>query len=646
MNTASALLNPFLKLKSAHSTCGDNYGSAKFFFAINRAERTVFTMKDENGEREISVADYFVEKYNYRLKYPRMPLVFSMRLKHANYYPVELLKIIPGQRIKMSKMTVTVQSAMTSRNSSMPRQHVELVQKILHESLRLERNPYMDAFGIELESTNLIQLKAKILPPAQIRFKDQAYLPRPRSVAFRTQAKFVNPARLKSIAIIIFDHAIDERQAGGFCEALHRYCRDQGISVMEDHRKWQIKEMRSCDNSEIKRKMERYRDEKVDILIGICQEKRPDVHDVLKYYEEACGMQTIQLCSQTVNKMMSQQGGRQTIDNVMRKFNLKCGGTNFHVDIPQECMGRSVCSNNETLRRKLFEHTQFIGFEISHGASRTLYNRAHGQMDGDPSVVGVSYSLTNSTELGGFTYLQTSREYKLQNLEKKFPECVNAYKEHAKRLPSKIVVYRVGMGEGDIKRLKEEIEEIRSTFDKIQPGYRPHLIVIVAQKNSHTRVFPARIEGHKAGEQNVPSGTCLDNGITSFGAEEFILVSQTPLIGTVRPCKYTILENDPKWTKNEISHLTYFRAFGHQVSYQPPSVPDVLYAAENLAKRGRNNWIVHKKMDNMQDVERKILKRYPELDTEEMRDELAAAIITDMSERMNGMTIMKRNFWA
>ena len=54
--------------------------------------------------------------------------------------------------------------------------------------------------------------------------------------------------------------------------------------------------MNSEDNVAIKEVMERWLKKDVDIVVGICKEKKPDVHDVLKYYEESIGMQTIQLC--------------------------------------------------------------------------------------------------------------------------------------------------------------------------------------------------------------------------------------------------------------------------------------------------------------------------------------------------------------
>lgn len=611
--------------------------------AETNSETTKFMTN--NGEREISVADHYLEAYNYRLKYPKMPLVVSKRFRDECFYPMELLQVAPGQRIKDHKMSAAVQMAMKGQKSTLPQKHVDLVKHVLSRNLKLDRNLYMDAFGIKLESAELVKLQSKILPPPQIKFKDEVYMPKMGNPVFRTNGRFVDPADINAVAIVVFDRAIDMRQAENFCDRLSCYCRENGITVKKSSRDWPIREINSEDSVAIKNAMEKWFSKGVNILVAIAKEKKPDVHDVLKYYEASVGLQTIQVCKQTVDMMLS-SGGRQTADNVMRKFNLKCGGTNFFVQIPRSVNGRTVCADAHLLNEKLFERVQFIGFDISHGASRTLFDRSTGKMDGEVSIVGVSYSLSHSTHLGGFAYMQTQKEYKLQKLDEVFPKCVDSYRNHTGRLPSKIVIYRIGAGEGDFKRVKEEVDKIRGTFNRIQPDYRPQLVVIIAQRDSHVRVFPAHITGSKAGQQNVTSGTCVDSVITSLGHQEFILSSQMPLLGTVRPCKYTILTNDPNWTKTEITHLTYFRAFGHQVSYQPPSFPDVLYAAENLAKRGRNNYKVHQRFVNLQAVERSVIAENSDLVSEEMREQLAAAIVDEMSAAINGMTISKRNFWA
>ncbi|CAL2048083.1 unnamed protein product [Caenorhabditis brenneri] len=177
----------------------------------------------------------------------------------------------------------------------------------------------------------------------------------------------------------------------------------------------------------------------------------------------------------------------------------------------------------------------------------------------------------HASQLGGFTYFQDTRLHKLTRLDVKFRICLEGYLKADQRLPEQLVIYHIGSGEGDYEQIRGEVEEMREACLKFKAEYKPRFVVILVQRRSRIRVFPERIEGNNSKEQNVPSGTCVDTVGNAHGLDEFVLCCQTPLIGTVRPTKYTIL-----------------------VSYQPPAVPNVLYAAENLAKRGHNNYKTHR----------------------------------------------------
>ncbi|EGT41785.1 hypothetical protein CAEBREN_20522 [Caenorhabditis brenneri] len=316
-----------------------------------------------------------------------------------------------------------------------------------------------------------------------------------------------------------------------FMRGLYDQCRRQGFQMRKRHDEWDVKTSHPDAFDDLRRYMERAKEKDMTIVIGIVEEKKPLMHDYMKYYEEKIGMQTMQITTDTARKFGQGGGGAQTINNVLRKLNPKCGGTNFYVQIAEKHRNGNACTDAEELEKKLYKRTQFV--------------------------------------------------------------------------------------------------------------------VILVQRRSRIRVFPERIEGNKPGEQNVPSGTCVDTVGNAHGFEEFVLCCQTPLIGTVRPTKYTILVNDSGWTKNEVMNVSYQLAFGHQVSYQPPAVPNVLYAAENLAKRGHNNYKTHTRLKSMAEYSEQISREFSEDVTQEMVAEiLAERYIELVSDEINAMTISNRNFWA
>lgn len=602
---------------------------------------TQFEMNHGDEKKTVTVNEYFYITYNYKLKYPHLPLVITGRMRNQAFFPMELLRIVPGQRLKVQKMSANVQASMTGNNATLPRVHVERINLIWTESLKLDNNSHLRKFGITVER-EAIRLTASMISPPLIRFGDnlRAFL-KDGSVQFQApnKGKFVRPARIEKIAVVVFDGAqIDLHR---FCSKLHEQSTRNGINAGPPNT-WIHAKLNSNDISTIKSEMERYRQEKVTLLMGITPEKKPDVHDVLKYFEASLGLQTQQICANTASCFTKEQGGKQTVDNVMRKFNLKCGGVNFNVEIPE----RPACSRTDYAKNKLFEKTQFIGIEMTHGSARSLYDRSQGTFDGEPTIVGVSCTLKMTAELGGFMYFQERNEYKLKNLDTKLRICLDMYRNSANRFPETIVLYRTGAGEGDYQRVQEEIEDMKTAIGKIPGNNKPKLVVVVVQKTSHVRIFPGDIQGEKAYQQNVKSGTVIDGEITTAGRDEFILISQTALIGTARPIKYTIMLNKADWTKNELIHVTYFLAFAHQVSYQPPAIPHVLYGAENLAKRGRNNYLMHKRLGELNVQVRNVIAEHKELDDEEHQRDLDCVLVDNITEAMNHLAVNNKNFWA
>lgn len=612
-------------------------------------KKVILNSKGEPVIESISIAEYFHEQYHKELKYPHLPVVISKRRKFLDFFPMEMLTIIPGQRIKAQKMTAQIQKFMTGNNSTLPAAHIGHTQNILNEYLKLGEhasNPWFDSFGIKC-AAQPIHVKSQVLAAPYISFAGtQTFTPGGRDVRIQAHAgqTFVRPAKIRSIMIINYTKHLPQIQ--GFKQVLERAFQDQRFRT-DKRIHWIDESLDEDDTRGTKSLMERAEKDRVTLVIGIAAEKLPYIHDVLKYYEEMLGQQTLQLCAETVRKISNGVGNKATLDFVIRKLNAKCGGTNFHIKVPDTIDSKLVCNNSEKMFKKLYKSTQFIGFELSHSGARTKYEQLHNKFDGEPTTVGVCYTLKHSTQLGGFSYYQDGRLHKLTRIDDHFKHCIEAYNNYAEKLPETIVIYRVGSGEGDYDQVRAEVEEMRSTANAFQAGYNPKFIVILTQRNSHVRVFPERIPNGGPREQNVRSGTCVDSVGSAHGLQEFILCCQTAMIGTIRPTRYTIIVNDTDWSKNELMNVSYQLAFGHQVSYAPPGIPNVLFGAKNLAKRGQNNYKTHTKLGDMREFVEKVSKKYVEnLDSKEVQESMTDDYITLLSDGINKCTIRGRNFWA
>ena len=82
-------------------------------------------------------------------------------------------------------------------------------------------------------------------------------------------------------------------------------------------------------------------------------------------------------------------------------------------------------------------------------------------------------------------------------------------------LPERIVVFRDGVGDGQMNTVKEyEIAQMMASLSSFEANYRPKLAVIVVQKRISTRIFG---RGGPKGLGNPPPGTVVDHTITRRG---------------------------------------------------------------------------------------------------------------------------------
>ena len=82
-------------------------------------------------------------------------------------------------------------------------------------------------------------------------------------------------------------------------------------------------------------------------------------------------------------------------------------------------------------------------------------------------------------------------------------------------LPDRIVVYRDGVGDGQMHVVREyEIPQMTSCFASYEDNYQPKMAVIVVQKRISTRIFQ---RGGQKGLTNPSPGSIMDHTITRKG---------------------------------------------------------------------------------------------------------------------------------
>ncbi|XP_058798402.1 piwi-like protein Siwi [Phymastichus coffea] len=124
-------------------------------------------------------------------------------------------------------------------------------------------------------------------------------------------------------------------------------------------------------------------------------------------------------------------------------------------------------------------------------------------------------------------------------------------KENRNRLPSCILIYRDGVGEGQIPFVyNHEVQEIRKKLAAIYEGRgRFKLGVIIVTKRINTRIF--------LNKQNPPPGTVVDDVITDPLKYDFFIVSQNVKQGTVAPTAYNVIEDCTGIPPDKLQMVTF-----------------------------------------------------------------------------------------
>ncbi|NXO01449.1 PIWL1 protein, partial [Rhinopomastus cyanomelas] len=207
------------------------------------------------------------------------------------------------------------------------------------------------------------------------------------------------------------------------------------------------------------------------------------------------------------------------------QMNCKMGGELWTVEIP-------------------LKHVMIVGIDCYHDTS-----------SGKRSIAGFVASL-NQTMSRWFSrcVLQDHGQELVDGLKVCFQTALRDWYKYNKYLPSRIIVYRDGVGDGQLSALVSyEVPQILDCLKSIGQDYSPRLAVIVVKKRLNTRFFVQR-----AGEfKNPPPGTIVDVEITRPEWYDFYIVSQAVRNGCVSPTHYNVIYDTSKLKPDHMQRLTY-----------------------------------------------------------------------------------------
>ncbi|XP_048752927.1 piwi-like protein 1 isoform X2 [Ostrea edulis] len=156
-------------------------------------------------------------------------------------------------------------------------------------------------------------------------------------------------------------------------------------------------------------------------------------------------------------------------------------------------------------------------------------------------------------------YSRCTFQHSMQELMDGLKVCMKGalqkYHEVNGVLPERIVVFRDGVGDGQLKAVFEyEMPQLLECFKRSGgQDYNPRVAVIVVKKRINTRFFV------KSGPSltNPPPGTIIDDVVTKPIWFDFFLVSQSVRQGTVTPTHYNVIWDTTGLKPDHLQRLAY-----------------------------------------------------------------------------------------
>ncbi|CAO4374766.1 unnamed protein product [Caenorhabditis nigoni] len=183
-------------------------------------------------------------------------------------------------------------------------------------------------------------------------------------------------------------------------------CNDKGMCI-DNYELRSFEGERNCENfltSVFKNIVThpKYRDPNFIPFVLFVSDDVPNIHECLKFEERMSDIPTQHILPKNIRKIRDNiekksQGGRRaydlTLDNIVMKANVKCGGLNYTADIP-----RDIGSWREV-------STFVMGMDVAHPDKMAT-------REGRPSTVGLSCNLAESPYffVGDFLYTDPRRE--------------------------------------------------------------------------------------------------------------------------------------------------------------------------------------------------------------------------------------------
>ncbi|KAI0160179.1 Piwi domain-containing protein [Xylariaceae sp. FL1272] len=531
-----------------------------------------FDWKQPDGSvRNISIYQYFRERYNITLRWPDLPLVHTDK---GGKFPMEVCTIAENHRYPY-KLNGDQTSTMINFAVSIPQIRKEGIMKGIQE-LGVETDPYLREFGIKVDP-NMKVTEARLLKNPEIVFggpaKEAKEDPKMKGRWRIDKKKFLEPNRreLTAWGFVLIGKHLRKDQVESFATKFVQIYRGHGGIIRANPAVVQI-DVNSgfadfgdyCDKG--RQKVMDHFKLRPDFLFFIVHDHNSLAYERIKKSMD-CRFVTP---SQVLQDVGVRKMNEQYISNVAMKVNAKLGGATCKV----------VPSHITTYFSK---PTMIIGADVSHPGAGSKA----------PSMAAMSMSMDRlATRYSGVCQTNSYRTEIIikENLSPMLKRHMIHWRKVNNCYPQHVYYFRDGVDEGSFGAvLKDEIGGLEDLFNELEIP-QPKMTVVIATKRHHIRFFPKKGDRATSDENGNPlPGTLVERDCTHPHHFDFYLSSHKAIQGTARPVHYQVIRDDVGVAPNDLQKMVYEHCYQYCRSTTSVSLFPAVYYAHLISNRARSH---------------------------------------------------------
>uniref|UniRef100_A0A8C5Q026 Piwi-like protein 1 n=1 Tax=Leptobrachium leishanense TaxID=445787 RepID=A0A8C5Q026_9ANUR len=481
--------------------------------------------KKSNGT-EISYVEYYRTQYNKEITDLTQPSVIHNPKKTKNQAsafqgPIELIPefcYLTGLTDKMrSDFSVMKDLAVHTRLA--PEQREKQMGKFLnyiHKDENVQKE--LRDWGINFD-TKLLPFNGRIAPPEKILQARGTVEYNPQYADWSRELRGPSLIHVKHLEkwLLLYTRRIYDA-ANTLTQNLFKVSQQMGIKL----NKAVMVEVDDNTDSYVRALQQKVTPD-IQMVVCILSNNRKDRYDAIKKFLCVdCPTPSQCVIAKTLNKP-------QTVVSVATKIalqmNCKMGGELWSVEIP-------------------LKDLMIVGIDCYHDT-----------LSGRRSIGGFVASLNQGmTRWFSRCVMQDQKQEIVDGLTICMQAALKAWYANNKTLPGRIIIYRDGVGDGQLKTLVDyEVKQFLDCIKSAGKDYSPKLTVIVVKKRINARFF-----AHFGGKlNNPPPGTIVDVEVTRPEWYDFFIVSQSVRAGTVSPTHYNVVYDSGALKPDHMQRLTY-----------------------------------------------------------------------------------------